>query len=583
MVSLMHLLLRKQTLDNKGHDSVIDIEIAANAIALGTDPAAEIQLTGGAVQERHLVLRAAGQGALNYQCTRGASVSVREKLMSKGKLVVGDSLFLDGHRFEVIAAPSGFDAALTWIPAATAADSSLQKSYRTRLDQTLLAKRWPALALLAITLLIGLVLPLTSHFTRDVRHDGTPDYSRNRGASVDVVWSSGPLIPAHQTTMGDNCGACHANGFEMVRDESCTTCHQNLADHVDFTRVPMPELAQTRCATCHREHNEPHTLVVTADALCTDCHREPAAHTAAKIDTDPVTRFKQGSHADFDWHLLVPQRTTAGTGERVDWQWRRLAHSDNTLEQSNLKFPHDVHLDASKVQSQATGAALACESCHTLSADREHFAPITMETSCRGCHDLRFDRRDPQKQLPHGRPARVIAAMEEHYLHANLEPRQQTAPQRRRLPDRDDAEEQCNDSALACAKTQTLREAQRQFTQSGCVTCHEVVDTGISDLYNRFQVLPVRLNGDWFPQARFDHVAHLTQAQTTGNARCTSCHSADTSSHSSDKLMPGLDNCTQCHDSVHSKDTIPLNCIDCHEFHLHPDGSALTQPHKEMP
>jgi predicted CXXCH cytochrome family protein len=576
----MHLLLRKQTLDSKGRDSVIDIEIAAEAIAIGSDPAAEIQVAGGTIEERHLVLRAAGQGALNFQCTRGASVSVRDKQASKGKLAVGDSLLLEGHRFVVIAAPSGFDAAVMWTPASAAADNTLQHQYRTRLDQTFLAKRWPALALLAITLLIGLILPLTSHFTRVPSVDYTP----NRGARLDVLWSSGPLIPAHQTTVGDNCGACHANGFEMVRNESCTSCHRNLADHVDFTRIPMPELQQTRCATCHREHNEPHSLVVMADALCTDCHRDPASHTTAKIDIDPVTRFKQGEHPDFDWHLLQPRRMAAGTGEKVDWQWARLAHTDKTSEQSNLKFPHHVHLDGSRVQSQETGEVLACESCHVLSPDREHFAPITMETSCRGCHDLRFDRRDPQKQLPHGTPSRVIAAMEEHYLHANLEPKEPTGLQRRRLPDRDQDEEQCNDSALVCAKRQTATEAERQFTQSGCVTCHEVVDTAISDLYNRFQVLPVRLNSDWYPKARFDHVAHLTQAQTTGNARCASCHDADKSSHSGDRLVPGLDNCTQCHDSVHSKDTIPLNCVDCHEFHLHGAGfNAALQPPKEMP
>jgi predicted CXXCH cytochrome family protein len=576
----MHLLLRKQTLDSKGRDSVIDIEIAADEIAIGSDPSAEIQVAGGDIEERHLVLRAAGKGTLNYQCTRGASVSVRDKQMSKGKLVVGDSLLLQGHRFVVIAAPSGFDAALIWTPASAAADNILQKQYRTRLDQTFLARRWPALALLAITLLLGVVLPLASHFTREA----SSDYMLNRSAAFDVLWSSGPLIPAHQTTIGDNCGACHANGFEMVRNEACTSCHKNLADHVDFAKIPMPQLQQTRCATCHREHNEPHSLVVMADALCTDCHDQPASHTSAKINVDPVTRLKQGSHPEFDWHLLQPQRSAAGTGEKVDWKWRRLARSDNTPEQSNLKFPHDVHLDGSEVQSQATGAALACESCHVLSADREHFAPITMETSCRSCHDLRFDRRDPQKQLPHGSPSRVIEAMQEHYLHANLEPRGTSGPERRRLPDRDDDEEQCNDGALTCAKAQTAKEAERQFTQSGCVTCHEVVDTGIGDLYNRFQVLPVRLNSDWYPKARFDHVAHLTQAQTVGNARCTSCHVADMSSQSSDKLIPGLDNCTQCHDSVHSRDTIPLNCIDCHEFHMHADGFAESrQPHKEMP
>lgn len=584
----MHLLLRKQTQDARGRDSVIDIEIAADEIVLGSDPAAEIQVLGADIQPQHLVLRADGRGALSFQCARKVTVNVKDKFLAKGKLAVGDVILVGRQRFEVVTAPAGFDAAMAWTPDRATADSALQNAYRTRLDQTFLAKRWPALTLLMLSLLISLMLPLASYFSRDDAH--------KTGFAMDALWSSGPLIPAHQTTIGDQCGACHTNGFEMVRDTACTTCHKDLADHVNFAQIPVPQLQQTRCASCHREHNEPHSLVVTADVLCTDCHQALAQQTSAPTTSSPVTRLKQGMHPDFDWHLLVPERKAAGTGERIDWTWQRVsrdagAKEQSVKEQSNLKFPHDVHLDATKVQSLASGDALACESCHVLSADREHFAPITMEASCRDCHDLRFDRRDPQKQLPHGTPSRVIMAMEEHFLHANLEPPADKGPQRRRLPDRDETEAQCNDSALVCAKRQTENEAQRQFTQRGCVTCHEVVDTAINDLYNRFQVLPVKLNADWYPLARFDHQSHLTQQDAIGNARCTSCHSAGESTHSSDTLMPGLDNCTQCHDSKHIKDTIPLNCIDCHEFHMHSAGNLPIdhsptqgmQPHKETP
>lgn len=570
----MHLLLRKQTLDNKGRESVIDIEIAADAVRVGADPALEIQLLGGDIAAEHIVLNAATNGALGFVCNRGASVVVDGKKATKGTLSTGARFEIGRHRFEVIKPPAGFDAALLWIPDASAVDSSLQSAYKTHLGQTFLAKRWPALALLALALLVSLALPLGSYVLRDAQ--GTSP------VAFDTLWSSGPLLPAHQTIIGDQCGACHANGFEMVRDDACTRCHTHLPDHVDFAAMPVPELQQTRCASCHREHNEPHALVVMADALCTDCHRDPAAHAGARVTAAPVTGFTTGQHPDFDWHMITPERHSAGTGEAVEWQLQRVAREQDPPEQSNLKFPHDVHLDINKVQSLATGEALGCDSCHILSADREHFEPITMEGSCRSCHDLSFDRRDPQKQLPHGAPSRVIASMEEHYLRSYLLPKADSAPQRRRLPDRDDSDEQCSAGALPCAQQQTAREAQRQFTQRGCVTCHEVVDTQIDDLYNRFQVLPVRLSGDWYPKAVFDHQAHLTQQNADANSRCTSCHAADTSHRATDKLLPGLDNCLQCHDSAGHKDQIELNCISCHDFHLHRQQLPTTvTSHKE--
>jgi len=564
----MHLLLRKQTQDRQGRDSVIDIEIAADNVRVGADPALEIQLLGGEIAAEHIVLNSDGNGVLNFACNRGASITVEGKKVTKGTLPIGARFEIGRHHFDVIKPPAGFDAALAWVPDIAAVDSSLQAAYKTRLDQTFLAKRWPALVLLALTLLVSLALPLGSYLMRDVKGSSA--------LALDSLWSSGPLLPAHQTIIGDQCGACHVNGFQMVRDNACTTCHTNLPDHVDFAAMPVPELRQTRCASCHREHNEPHSLVVMTDSLCTDCHRDPAAHSSAKISASSVTRFTQGQHPDFNWHLIVPQRHAAGTGEVVDWTQQRVAREQNPPEQSNLKFPHDVHLDGSKVLSLETGDVLHCDSCHVLSADREHFEPITMEGSCRSCHDLSFDRREPQKQLPHGAPAKVITAMEEHFLRSYLMPKPDNTPQRRRLPDRDDSEEQCTSGALPCAKQQTEREAQRQFTQRGCVTCHDVVDTQIDDLYNRFQVLPVRLSRDWYPKAMFDHQAHLTQQNADANARCTSCHAAGKSNKASDKLIPGIENCMQCHDSAGHKDQIELNCVSCHDFHLHEQPMPTT-------
>ena len=114
-------------------------------------------------------------------------------------------------------------------------------------------------------------------------------------------------------------------------------------------------------------------------------------------------------------------------------------------------------------------------------------------------------------------------------------------------------------------RTQT--EVANQFAARGCITCHEVEDTGANDIYTRYQVYPVRLSHDFMPTAKFDHRSHFTQKDATGDDACLTCHEATRSSTSADVLIPDLGNCTQCHTDVNTEDTVPLQCISCHQYH----------------
>ena len=231
-----------------------------------------------------------------------------------------------------------------------------------------------------------------------------------------------------------------------------------------------------------------------------------------------------------------------------------------------------MHLDGSKVRRTDDGKALGCGDCHRLAPDKEHFLPITMEAHCRACHDLKFDPRDPTRELPHGQPTEAILAIEGHYLRKFGDPNLATdAIVRRRLPDRPNDEERCTESAFACAMRKTRDESVNQFTIRGCVTCHVVEDTHDSDIYNRFQVYPIRLVGDYLPKAHFDHMRHLTQRDKTGDDACVSCHDARKSKDSADLHIPDIDTCVGCHsDSVAERVDRPgvvLPCIGCHLYH----------------
>lgn len=547
----MLILLREVIPAPGGTTGYRDRELDVAEVTLGCTADCTIQVLGRGILQRHAVLRPAG-GGFDLSAARGATVTVDGAPTRRARLQPGQALALGGARVEVLAAPPGFAAALAYTPAADIDPADYEAAFVTELEQTRLSRRGPAWILLLGLLAIGLVVPWL------MPRDLLPWWSS------DQVWSSGPLLPAHAVAIGDDCSACHTKAFQRVQDETCTTCHRDMADHAEPALQSHVGLDGIRCATCHREHNTPVHITITADALCTDCH---AAPDWPDNRLSGVSGFTLATHPTFNVDLLVSEHLARGTGFGYSWAWQS-SPLPETTDGSNLKFPHDIHLDPGKVQDLATGAALACASCHTLQADREHFAPISMERHCRDCHDLKFDRSAPDRELPHADPAEALLVMEGHFMRLYADPDVgQPTRDRRRLPDRGRSADVCTGPAYLCARERTAREAETQFTVRGCVTCHEVGVHETDDLLGRYQVAPVRLTPDFYTNARFDHRAHLTQRDATGDAACLTCHQADTSASSADVLMPDLDNCVACHGDHRQRGLIQLNCVDCHRFH----------------
>ncbi|NJN52110.1 MAG: cytochrome c3 family protein [Gammaproteobacteria bacterium] len=552
----MDILLREIRNRPDGRAEYIDTEISGEVFSIGSAPDCALQLLGEGLGARHADIRSG-----RLECIGKHRVVRNGEAVAKAKLAVGDTLEFGGHRLTLIEAPAGFDLALELIRDDEVDASAYEAAFQTDLEQTWLGKRRPAWILLLVVVALAFAVPFGLRF-------GEVDVPV--AALTDLTWSSGPLLPAHQLAIGDECSTCHVKAFESVRDDTCQTCHDALADHFHAS-LDVPG-AVSRCAACHREHNEPGSLVVTADSLCTDCHREALPASGAGV-VDVVTGFDEGSHPSFDAHLLKSVARVAGTGFFYDWKFE-VTPVAGAQEASNLKFPHDVHLDAEKVQSTSTSQALVCRDCHTLSADQEHFQPITMEQHCRSCHDLRFDDTDPERELPHGEPLEAILAIEGHFLKKYSDPDAYRAERaKRRLPDREVVDERCTGAPYVCATRKTLAESINQFTVRGCVTCHAVEDNGNQDVYSRFQVLPIRLAADYFPGARFDHFSHMTQKDARGDAACMTCHQADRATTSAELLIPDIDNCVQCHADTQSSDRVVLGCIDCHTYH---PGQALT-------
>jgi predicted CXXCH cytochrome family protein len=566
------VLLRRVYRDRKGGETLLEASHEGGLITLGHRSDQTLPLHDPAIAPRHLTLKPLSGGRFSLRCIGAARAVLRGEPVRSAVLGINEGVELGAQQLRVIAAPAGFDAALQLTQVEQDQAFGPATHFQTRLEQTGLPLRRLGWGLLLLSLLL-LALPLAGFFS-----PALGGWLRSEAPLLsDAVWSSGPLANAHHTAEIDvDCNGCHLQLFETAPDRGCLACHEGQRGHVDLAAHSVPGLDQRHCASCHKEHNEPPRLVREDTALCLDCHRDLQQVATSAVGAPlahPVLGFAAQQHPEFRISLL---RFDPGSAEWSTQRSRPQA-GEPARESSNLKFPHALHLDANKVELRAEARGLGCADCHSLLSDGEHFRPITMETNCRGCHGLGFDEDEPERQLPHAAVRAAVLALEEHYIRqfADTAKSIEVGQRNRRRPSHA-AIDPCPQGALACGRERAELEAHNQFTRSGCVTCHEVSVHPQRSVYERWQVLPVRLVGDFFPQARFDHVAHLTRRDSvaTDDATCLGCHAADLSQASSDVLMPDMAVCLDCHGEQRGAQSVQLACTGCHGFHL-PQGTPM--------
>ena len=559
----MEVLLRETRQSSDGIGEYRDLELSAECITVGSAPDRSIQLLGRDVLPEHAQFDLRSDGRLRLACRSRASATVNDGLIRSATVSPGDRIQIGGNCITVFDPPPGFDAGLQVVRDAAVDPSALESAFRTDLNQIWLSKRAATWTLSVLVAIVAFVLPYLVSQGQLSAVESMPL------VPDDSLWSSGPLLAAHELAVGNDCRICHQAVFKRVQDGACLECHARIEDHVDHaTLVDSTDLpAALRCAVCHREHNEPEPqLIIQADALCTDCHGR-SEQLFGSLDIHAVDGFSLETHPPFNASLDRPVITPAGTGVAFDWQ-TELKPVSAATETSNLLFPHDVHLDPAKVTDLNSGESLGCTDCHRLSLDGEHFIPITMQGVCISCHELTFDPSMPDRQLPHGQPLEVIMTLEGQYLRKFSDPAvDNKAVRERRIPDRDNTTRVCVGTAFDCAAQAAAADVREQFAVRGCVSCHVVEEHPVDDVYARYQVHPVRLATDYFQPARFDHVSHLVMKNETGDAACVACHDARTSSLSSELLIPDIDTCVECHTVVRKAGSVPLHCIDCHGYH----------------
>src|SRR5690606_36479878 len=236
-------------------------------------------------------------------------------------------------------------------------------------------------------------------------------------------------------------------------------------------------------------------------------------------------------------------------------------------ENSGLKFNHEVHLDADGLNTTNGRKSLECEDCHQADAAGAAMKPIAFETMCHECHQLGFDTLAPDREVPHANVAADSYTLDEFYAKRGLEggyavARVPSVVQVRRRPGSPPLSRREQGEALAWARDRSLEAARTLFTRKACITCHSISPPASDG--GTWRVAPVRVSGVWYVEAHFSHSSHSTMT-------CVDCHAgAANSTASNDLLIPGIDNCRQCHAGAHASDRVETTCIACHAYHRSP-------------
>ncbi len=354
------------------------------------------------------------------------------------------------------------------------------------------------------------------------------------------VYAPGPISQGHKL-FEKRCSECHTQAFEKVPNDACLKCHNDLGHHTD-TAVSAPSgQAAPRCAECHTEHRGQPLVATVTSANCATCHAD--------------LRRKDGQEPRYAKSI---ETLAAGHPE---FRFRDAAHPDARWVDAALKLNHKVHLKPDLEREDGSRVTLQCRDCHAVDPKtdpqgRFRNAAFNYETQCRSCHALGFDPQFPSIAAPHEKPEIVREFLQNFYrehLAENPDIYRASLREDARTRPGPKARKEIFASGDDWAKTKAAAAEKDLFNRS-CLECHswKYQEGELSE------VAPVVLPKTALKLGRFDHAAHR-------GMDCLQCHAAAlTSEKTSDSLIPGVQNCLQCHTDAGPGRS---SCYECHRYH----------------
>ncbi|MBW8753881.1 MAG: cytochrome c3 family protein [Sphingomonadales bacterium] len=556
------MAFRLRTIDTTadGRQIVRDRDVAASRLTIGRVAENDIHLPDLAIDPNHatMTLQPGGRIAVEATGTLGFGVDGVSSRSASIDPARGAELRFGGYNLTISRDADGTPLITIAQVASQDQGEATDEKQRFSLAAAVPGKRTMAWVLGLLVLAVFLAFPVAS----TLRHQADP----RTPVHGDKAWSAGPLSLAHHA-LESKCEACHVKPFEAVRDTACIACHQNVHDHAAPARLalargggPLGERmlwavahmfnkpGPGACSDCHTEHLGATRMAAPAQQFCADCHGSLK---------ERLTDTRLGNAGDFG--KLHPQFTPAIVVDPFAGKQVPVSLDAHPRENSGLAFPHKLHLDplggvarmaASIGRDKGYGrAGLQCANCHRPTEDGVRFQPIRMERDCEACHSLAYDQVGGiVRKLHHGDVDQMIADLSR----AGYNP--PVAADRQRPGEFASGG---NYHINFAAPRYTSSTFQQALSQRGvCGECHTPAMRG-----GKPGVVPVTLPSRYMADGWFNHKAHVQE-------KCTSCHAAETSTSSSDLLLPNIGQCRTCHlgEDAHAA-KVPSGCAMCHGYH----------------
>jgi predicted CXXCH cytochrome family protein len=569
----MNFLVRQISRTSDGREIIRPYPYDVREIIIGREASCEIHLTDLAVEMRHARVTLQADGKLEIAALSGLGFEVDGRHTSQATIdpAGGAEMRFGGHLL-AISQEDGV-AVITVERIEVLSDSTKERDEigLFTLRSVLPGKRITAWALSVIVLLALLVWPIHTFYSyQDVE-------KRPAAFHADSLWSSGSLSSPH-AGLGMDCQSCHTEAFVAVRDSSCVSCHDDVHDHADPKRLKLSKAPldwngkisrnisdgfnrpEGRCVECHTEHEGSGPMEDTKQQFCSSCHADMSKR---------LTDTKIANAGDFSTaHPQFKAEVITAAGSPPSRE--RISLDQKPLENSGLKFPHNVHLSQTNGVARMAGRlggqfdfgqALECKDCHVKTPDRAGFQPIDMERNCSMCHSLGIERiGDTVRTLRHGDPKMVVADLRAFYRSGGpYRVRTQQFMEGRRRPG-DYARSQPYYAYFGSVNYNRADSAIRAvFSKGGaCYDCHIVIEPPAGS--DNWQVQKVYQTSRFMTKSWFDHDAHNTET-------CSSCHAAKKSASATELLLPGIKTCRTCHGGEASHADVPSSCAMCHSFH----------------
>ena len=586
----MTIKIRSLKRSAAGRENIRERTIEGQEITIGRASSCDVELSALTISLNHALVKQGTDGKARFILLHDSQALVNGRMISARSIDLkpGDHIRLGPYAL-TIEIPDHADEFILTIEQVDAEDIAVSGKDETavfNLRGTLPGKRLMAWAFTLAIAGFFILLPVWAHYYPDGKLAGSSP------VQTDLAWNSGPISLQHSNLKSD-CKTCHVDAFKTVADATCIDCHKSTSDHAlaeDMRRVePTPtdfgaglnSISEkfgrpvNRCSSCHVEHNTRAHLTPIEQTLCSDCHSDMDMAL-------PDTRLRNVSdfgsdHPQFKPTITVVPDFNSPTKERVSLD-------DNPKSNSGLKFPHKLHLESGGGVARMArnlgdrygfSDGVDCADCHRPEAGGALFESVSMQQDCAMCHSLAFeDDEGYMRTLRHGEPGEVTASMRDFYLAkalGNIRDAEMNSETRRR-PGRAAALRDLNRREIAFkqADERTAVKVESIFSEGGaCFDCHQI-ERPADPASLKFKVKPIYVDDAFYPMARFNHKSHEASAPY-----CATCHTAESSSASSDVLLPTIDVCRDCHIGEESykqggklaQGTFPTTCLTCHVYH----------------